>query len=48
MKILFFNTYGIKLNDGHFSSGTVIIHFYDKPYHEINFKIYTNTVRLCK
>ena len=30
-----FNIYGMKLNELHFSSGTVITHFLDKPYHLI-------------
>ena len=33
-----FNIYGMKLNEVHFSSGTVITPFLDKPYQEINFK----------
>ena len=44
----FFNIYGMKLNEVPFSSGTVIIHFLDKPYQEINFKSPLNSVRLCK
>ena len=28
----------MKLNEVHLSSGTIIIHFLDKPYQEINFK----------
>ena len=28
----------MKLHEVHFSSGTVFIHFLDKPYKEINFK----------
>ena len=27
-----FNIYGRKLYDGHFPSGTVVIHFWDRPY----------------
>ena len=38
-----FNIYGMKLNEEHFSSGTVVIHFLDKPYQEINFKSHLNT-----
>ena len=38
MSTISFNIYGIKLNEGHCSLGTVIIHFSDKPYQEINFK----------
>ena len=37
----------MKLNEGHFSSGTVIIHL-DKPYQKINFKSHLNSVLLCK
>ena len=33
-----FNNYGMKLNEVYFPSGTVIIHFLDKSYKEINFK----------
>ena len=43
-----FNVYVMKLNEGHFSSGTVIIYFWDKPYQEINFKNHSNYVLLCK
>ena len=43
-----FSIYGMKLNEGDFSSGTVIIHFLDKPYQEINFKKDLNSVLLCK
>ena len=43
-----FNIYGKKINKRNFSSGTVIIHFLDKPYQEINFKSYLNSVLLCK
>ena len=42
------NIYGVKLNEGHFSSGTDIIHFWDKSYQEINFKGYLNSISLCK
>ena len=38
----------MKLNEGHFSSGTVIIHFWDKHYQEINFKSHLNSVLLGK
>ena len=41
----------MKLNEWHFYSGTVIIHFLDKPYQEINFKTHLNSVLLvcyCK
>ena len=38
----------MNLNEGHFSSGTVIIHFLDKLYQEINFKKHLNSVLLCK
>ena len=40
----FFKIYGMKLNEEHFSSGTVISHFLDKPYQEINFKGHLNSV----
>ena len=43
-----FNNYGMKLNEGHLSSGTVIIHFLEKPYQEINFKSHLNSAVLCK
>ena len=39
-----FNIYKIKSNNGHFSSGTVNIHYWDKPYQERNFKSHWNTV----
>ena len=32
----------MKLNEVHFSSGTVITHFSDKLYQEINFKSHLN------
>ena len=38
----------MKLNEERFSSGTVIIHFLDKLYQEINFKSHLNSVLLCK
>ena len=38
----------MKLNEGHFSSGTVIFHFRNKHYQEINFKNHLNNVLLCK
>ena len=34
-------------NEEHFS-GTFIIHFLDKPYHEINFKSHLSSVLLCR
>ena len=40
-----FNIFGIKKNEVNFSSGTVIIHFLDKPYQEINFKSTTLLIR---
>ena len=43
----FFNIYWIELNDGNFSSGIFIIHFWNKPY-EINFKGHGNIAILCK
>ena len=36
----------MKLNEGHLYLGTVIIHFWDKPYQEINFKSDLNSVLL--
>ena len=38
----------MKLNEGDVSSGTVIIHFLDKLYQEINFKSQLDSVLLCK
>ena len=38
----------MKLNEGHFSLGTVIIHFGNKPYQETHFKSHLNSVLLCK
>ena len=38
MCLILFNIYGKKLNKGGFSSKTVMIHFWNKPYEEINFK----------
>ena len=32
----------MKLNEVRFSSGTVITHFLDKPYQEVNFKCHLN------
>ena len=37
----------MKLNKGHYSSGTVIIHFLDKRYQEANFKSHLNSVLFC-
>ena len=39
-----FNIFGMKLNEEYFSLGTVITHFLDKPYQEINFKSHLNSV----
>ena len=36
--VQFFNIYGMRVNRGHSSSRTVIIHFSDKPYQEKNLK----------
>ena len=36
------NIYRMKLNKGRFSFGTIIIHFWDKIYQEINFKSHLN------
>ena len=33
----------MKLNEGHFSFGTVIIHFGKKPYQETHFKSHLNS-----
>ena len=38
------NIYRMILNEGHFSSGTAIIHFWDKPYQKMNFKSHLNNV----
>ena len=38
----------MKLNEVRFSSRTVIIHYLDKPYQEINFKSHLNSVLLWK
>ena len=38
----------MKLNEVYFSSGTVLTHFLDKPYQEINFKSHLNNVLPCK
>ena len=38
----------MKLNEGDFSFGTVINHFSDKSYQEINFKSHLKRVPLCK
>ena len=35
MCVISFNIYGMKLNEVHFSSRTVITHFLDKTYQEI-------------
>ena len=39
-----FNVYGMKLNEVHFSLGTVVTHFYC---HSINFKSHFNNVLPC-
>ena len=41
-----FNIYGIKLNDGHFPSRTIIIHFWDKHYQEMNFTCLCSLMQL--
>ena len=46
--LISFNIYRMNLNKGHFSFGTAIIHFGDKPYQKINFKSHSNTELLCK
>ena len=38
----------MNLKKGHFSLGTAIINFLDKPYQEINFKSHLNSLLLCK
>ena len=38
----------MNLKKRHFSLGTAIINFLDKPYQEINFKSHLNSVLLCK
>ena len=45
---IFFNIYGMKLNEGHFCLEPVIIHFCDKPCQEINFKSHLNSELLSK
>ena len=42
-----FNIYETKLNEVHFFSGTVIIHFLDKSYEQRNFKSRFINVLLC-
>ena len=39
-----FNTYEMKLNERPFPSRIVAIHFWDKPYQELNFKSNLNSV----
>ena len=41
---LSFNVYGMKLNEGNFSFGAVIIHFWDKPDQKINLTSPLNSV----
>ena len=43
-----FNISGMKLNEVYFSSETVITHFLDKTYQEINFKSHLNGALPCK
>ena len=38
----------MRVNEGRFSSGNVIIHFWDKTYQEINFKSTLNTLQIRK
>ena len=38
----------MKLNEVHFSSGTAITHFLDRPYQDINFKSCLNSAVTCK
>ena len=45
---IFFNIYGIKVNEGNCSSKTAIIHFLDKSSQEISFKSHSNGVILCE
>ena len=35
----------MSLNEGHFSTGTAIIHFLDKPYPDINLKSDLNRLK---
>ena len=44
----FFNIYRTELNDGHFFCGTVITHFLENFFQEINFKSHWNSLTLCK
>ena len=46
MCAVFFNIYGMKLNEGYVSSATVINYFWDKPYQEIDFISHLNSVLL--
>ena len=48
MSSISFNIYGIKLNEVPFSLETVITHFLDKPYQEINSKSHLNSILSCK
>ena len=43
-----FDIYGMKLNEVNFSSVSVITHFLDTPYQEINFKSQLNSLLLYK
>ena len=43
-----FNISGMKLNEGHFSSGTIVLHFLDKPYQEKDFESHLNSALLFK
>ena len=43
-----FNISGMKLNEGLFSSGTIVLHFLDKPYQKIDFESHLNSALLCK
>ena len=48
MCLISFDIYGMKSNEGHFHLRTVLIHFLDKLYQEINFKSNLNSVFLWK
>ena len=45
---IFFKYHRIKLNDGYIFSETFIIHVLEKSSQEINFKIQSNSITLCK
>ena len=48
MRPISFNIYRMKVNDKHFSSGTAIIHFWDKALKDTNFKSHSHRATLFK